>query len=122
MGERLQSNKILFDRTNMANLNQLQTDVNLHMRKAFKLGKCLYEEIKDTNIWSGESKKALEVYLHLILQFQGAFINESVEGGSDLKITMNYCEYAKESLVQGLINMERFSQNSECIHKMGEIK
>lgn len=122
MEGRLQSDKILFDRSNLANLNELQTEVNLHMRRAFKLGKNLYEEIKDTNIWSGESKKALEAYLHLILQFQGAFINESVEGGSDLKITMNYCEHAKESIVQGMINMERFPQNSECIQKMGEIQ
>lgn len=122
MGERFQSDKILFARANLANLNELQTDVTLHLKRAFCLGKSLYEEVKDTPIWAGKSKQALVSFLHLIIQFQGAFINESVEGGSDLKITMNYCEHAKEAIVQGLINMERFPQNSECIEKMGEIR
>lgn len=106
--------KYVFDYEQLGALLENTKTVNENLTSAFGLSKEVFNGLVDTIFWKGLSKDQFQAYYHLIIQYHGLMIGESVPSVGQVKsagLKGDPCQEAQNALKELIANMDEFFNN-----------
>lgn len=98
--------------------------MNENLKNAFEQSKFLFNLLETTTYWTGLSKEQLMAYYHLVLQYHGQLVGETVPSRGNVATVENLGDNVTEvekALRELLERIEAFTDYSENFKKMENI-
>lgn len=116
--------KFLFDRDCLEDFKNHTDSINNSLENAFQTGKGFLEMLAATNLWAGQSKEEFQCFFHLVMQYHGQIVGETVPSIgkiSTAKVNGKSCEIALDTLTELNRNMDEFTGNCRSYQELEKI-
>lgn len=114
----------LFNYSNLQDLFNRTKQMNESLLTAFEESEKFFDSIINSTKWKGRAKEEFQAFYHLVLQYHGQLAGKTVKAVgtvSTVQVEHEPCAMAIEALNKLLINLDSFTDNSQCYKNMESI-